>query len=348
MCGIAGKVDFAGPVAEDLLHRMCAAIEHRGPDSRGVFLEDGVGLGVQRLAIIDVVGGDQPIYNEDGSVVVVQNGEIYNYQELREQLIARGHRFATHADTEVIVHLYEEYGDEWSRTSAGCSRSRSGTASARRLFCARDRVGKKPLFWARRAAACGSRRSCARCCRIRSSTARSTRSRSTRTSPIATCRIPLSALQSIRKLPPASTLTVTETGEQIARYWQLDYSRKLDGVSEEELEEQLWEHVKDATRVRLMSDVPLGAFLSGGIDSSAVVAAMAEQMSSPVKTFSIGFRTSTSTSSRTRASWPSGSAPSTTSSSSSRTRSRSCRSSSGTTASRSPTPRRSRASTSPS
>src|SRR3954454_10023209 len=111
MCGIAGKVSLEGPVDPGLVARMCESIEHRGPDSRGAFVEDGVGLGIQRLAIIDLQTGDQPVFNEDGSVVVVLNGEIYNYRELREQLIGAGHTFSTKTDTEVIVHLYEEYGD---------------------------------------------------------------------------------------------------------------------------------------------------------------------------------------------------------------------------------------------
>ena len=289
MCGIAGKVDFAGTVAEELVHRMCTAIEHRGPDSRGVFLDDGVGLGVQRLAIIDVAGGDQPIYNEDGSIVVVQNGEIYNYQELREQLVASGHRFSTHADTEVLVHLYEDYGEEMVPHLRGMFAFAIWDRKRRRLFCARDRVGKKPLFWARS----GSRVWFASELRALLQDPELDRA----VDPLAIAAYlayryvphPLSALQSIRKLPPASTLTVTEDGEEIARYWQLDYTPTRAGVPERELEEQLWEHIKEATRVRLMSEVPLGAFLSGGIDSSAVVAAMAEQMSTPVKTFSIGF-----------------------------------------------------------
>ena len=128
--------------------RCALPIEHRGPDSRGLFLDDGVGLGIQRLRVIDLETGDQPIFNEDGSVVVVLNGEIYNYRELREELARRGHRFATQSDTEVIVHLYEEHGAAASSTCAACSRSRSGTPAERQLLLARDRVGKKPLFYA--------------------------------------------------------------------------------------------------------------------------------------------------------------------------------------------------------
>jgi asparagine synthase (glutamine-hydrolysing) len=289
MCGIAGKIDFAAPVDESLLHRMCATMEHRGPDSRGVFVEDGVGLGIQRLAIIDVAGGNQPIFNEDGTVVVVQNGEIYNFRELREGLIAKGHRFSTHADTEVLVHLYEDHGEKMVSHLRGMFAFAIWDRRRRRLFCARDRVGKKPLFWARS----GTRVWFASEIRALLEDPELDRT----IDPLAIAAYlayryvphPLSALQVIRKLPPASTLTVTETGERIDRYWRLDYSKKVDATPVDELEEQLWAHIMDATRVRLMSEVPLGAFLSGGIDSSAVVAAMAQQMSAPVKTFSIGF-----------------------------------------------------------
>src|SRR5437588_7498122 len=112
MCGIAGKIDFGGPVEAALLHRMCAAREHRGPESLGIYARDGAGLGIRRLAIIDVVGGDQPIFNEDGTVLVVMNGEIYNFPSLREELLQRGHHFSTHSDAEVLVHLYEEHGED--------------------------------------------------------------------------------------------------------------------------------------------------------------------------------------------------------------------------------------------
>src|SRR5947199_6505294 len=149
MCGIAGIVSFEGPIESSLLDCMCAVMEHRGPDSRGVFVENGVGLGVQRLAIIDVAGGDQPIFNEDGSVAVVLNGEIYNFEELRKQLIRRGHRLSSHADTEVLVHLYEDYGEGMVRHLQGMFAFAIWDGRRRRLFCARDRVGKKPLLWAR-------------------------------------------------------------------------------------------------------------------------------------------------------------------------------------------------------
>src|SRR5438552_17591986 len=150
MCGIAGKLSRGQQVDPELVARMCSVIEHRGPDSRGTFVDDGVGLGIQRLAIIDLQTGDQPIYNEDGSVVVVLNGEIYNYVELREGLEARGHRFATRSDTEVIVHLYEDHGDDCVEHLRGMFAFALWDRKRRRLLCGRDRVGKKPLFYATR------------------------------------------------------------------------------------------------------------------------------------------------------------------------------------------------------
>jgi asparagine synthase (glutamine-hydrolysing) len=289
MCGIAGKIDFDGAVDSGLLHRMCAVMEHRGPDSRGVFVENGVGLGVQRLAIIDVAGGNQPIFNEDRTVAVVLNGEIYNFEQLRERLIRGGHRFSSRADTEVLVHLYEEYGEEMVTHLRGMFAFAIWDRRRRQLFCARDRVGKKPLFWARRG------RQFWFASEVRALLQDQEIDREVDHSALMAYLAyryvphPLSAFSGIQKLPPASTLTVTERGERIGRYWSLDYSNKLSDVRAEELEERLWAHIQEATRVRLMSEVPLGAFLSGGIDSSAVVAAMAEQMSEPVKTFSIGF-----------------------------------------------------------
>src|SRR4051794_36527539 len=148
MCGIAGKVSPNQRIDADLLARMCSVIEHRGPDSRGMFLDEGVGLGIQRLAIIDLQTGDQPIFNEDDSVVVVLNGEIYNFVELRAQLERSGHRFRTNTDTEVIVHLYEDHGEECVEHLRGMFAFALWDKRRRRLMLARDRVGKKPLFYA--------------------------------------------------------------------------------------------------------------------------------------------------------------------------------------------------------
>ncbi|MGZ3585160.1 MAG: asparagine synthetase B family protein, partial [Ktedonobacterales bacterium] len=150
MCGIAGKIDFAGRVNPEDIHRMCSAIEHRGPDSGGVWCDDGVAIGMQRLAIIDVEGGHQPIFNEDGSIAVVMNGEVYNFRELRSELIAKGHSFVTRCDTEVLVHLYEEHGERLVEQLRGMFAFAIWDARERQLLLGRDRIGKKPLFVARR------------------------------------------------------------------------------------------------------------------------------------------------------------------------------------------------------
>jgi len=235
MCGIVGKINFSGGVDESILHRMCAVMEHRGPDSLGVYARDGAGLGIRRLAIIDVAGGDQPIFNEDGSVVVVMNGEIYNFQALRDELLKLGHRFSSRSDAEVLVHLYEEHGDEMVHRLRGMFAFAIWDVRARRLFCARDRVGKKPLFWAQRGDTVWF------ASEIRALLEDPAVDRGVDHSAIATYLAlqyvphPLSAFKAIRKLPPACTLTITARGATIRRYWSLDYSAKLEGFTIDEL-----------------------------------------------------------------------------------------------------------------
>ena len=287
MCGIAGKVSAADPVDRHLLERMCSAVEHRGPDSRGVYIQDGVGLGVQRLRVIDLVTGDQPIYNEDRSIVVVQNGEIYNYQRLRSELEQRGHAFATRTDTEVIVHLYEERGVDCVRSLRGMFAFALWDARRQQLLLARDRLGKKPLFYAMKGDTLWF----------------ASEARAILEDPVIERDVdfdavdsflqlqyvphPSSAFAALRKLPPAHTLFWHEGQIRIDRYWRLSY-RSGGIIDQHEAHERLREALLEATSLRLRSDVPLGAFLSGGVDSSAVVAAMANQ-GGRVKTFSIGF-----------------------------------------------------------
>jgi asparagine synthase (glutamine-hydrolysing) len=288
MCGIVGKVSLDGPVEADLLERMCSLVEHRGPDSRGIFVAPGVGLGIQRLAIIDLETGDQPVYNEDRSIVVVLNGEIYNYRELRAELEARGHRLATHGDTEVIAHLYEELGDGCVERLRGMFAFAVWDTRRRRLLLARDRVGKKPLFYAERGGSLwfGSEpRTILEDPRI---------PRDVDFDAVDSflhyqyVPHPRSAFAALRKLPPAHTLAWCDGRVETRRYWKLRYAHKLD-AGEGELHELIRSELLEATRLRMRSDVPLGALLSGGVDSSAVVAAMAKQASGRVKTFSIGF-----------------------------------------------------------
>jgi asparagine synthase (glutamine-hydrolysing) len=289
MCGIAGKLDFTAGVDPALLERMCAAMEHRGPNSRGIWCEGPVGLAIQRLAIIDVAGGDQPIFNEDRTAAVVMNGEIYNFQELREQLLARGHRFATRTDTEVLVHLYEDHGDELVDQLRGMFAFAIWDCRRRRLLLGRDRVGKKPLLIARQGGKLWF--ASEMMALIQDPEIDRTPNAQAIASYLAFQYVPhpLGAFEDVEKLPPGSTLAVTIDGEQQRRYWSLDYGACEPDATVDELEERLRQLIWEATRIRLISEVPLGAFLSGGIDSSAVVAAMADQMSEPVKTFSIGF-----------------------------------------------------------
>ncbi len=291
MCGIAGQVRSDGvPVEEHLIVRMCAAQEHRGPDSRGTHITDSVGLGIQRLRVIDLDTGDQPVYNEDGSIAVVLNGEIYNYAELRTELIRAGHTLVTDGDTEVIAHLYEEHG------IFGCLSRLKGMfafaiwdANNRRLLLARDRIGKKPLFYSFR----GGVLSFASELQALLQDPEVPRD----VDPAAIDAYlafgyvpsPMSAYRAIRKLPPAHVLVFQEGALTIERYWRLDYSSKRQVGDSRELEAEIRHSLREAVGRRLVSDVPIGAFLSGGIDSSAVVAAMAEQSPEPVKTFSIGF-----------------------------------------------------------
>ena len=290
MCGIVGQArSDGGAVDRGSIEAMCAALEHRGPDSRGVHVDDAVGLGIQRLRVIDLETGDQPVYNEDRSVAVVLNGEIYNYRELRERLRANGHRFASDGDTEVIAHLYEEEGPDFVRSLSGMFAIALWDARRQELFVARDRIGKKPLFYAARDGALSF------ASELWALLADSEVSREV--DPVALDRFltytyvpaPYSAFRGARKLPPGSLLRWRNGALSIERYWRPSFGPKLEVGSEAEAGELVRDAVREAVRRRLVADVPLGAFLSGGVDSTAVLAAMAELSSAPVKTFSIGF-----------------------------------------------------------
>jgi asparagine synthase (glutamine-hydrolysing) len=288
MCGIAGKVSRRGHVDRSVIEQMCDVIEHRGPDSRGVFLDRNVGLGVQRLAVIDLESGDQPIFNEDRSIVVVLNGEIYNYRELRSSLLDAGHRFSSHSDTEVIVHLYEDMGDKCVEMLRGMFAFALWDIQRQRLLLARDRIGKKPLYFsfdgtnlwfASEAKAILQDPSVSRGVDYSAIDAF-----------LHYQHVPnaQSAFAALSRLPPAHTLVFDERGIARTRYWKLSYADQVH-QSDEESCELIREQLLEATRLRLRSDVPVGAFLSGGVDSAAVVASMAQQTAGRVKTFTIGF-----------------------------------------------------------
>jgi asparagine synthase (glutamine-hydrolysing) len=291
MCGICGQLcpDRGRTVERELLQRMNSALRHRGPDSEGYYAKDCVGLAISRLAIIDVAGGRQPISNEDGSVVVVFNGEIYNFRELRAELQDAGHRFSTKSDTEVIVHAYEEWGDEALHRFNGMFAIALWDEHRERLLLARDRMGKKPLYWHHSAQGLlwGSEAKA-----ILAASWVERRVNSLALHHYLTLQYipdPLTIFDGVHRLPAAHKLVVERYGApQVSRWWQLKFEPKWK-ISDEEAIERTRAILSAAVERRLISEVPLGAFLSGGLDSSTVVALMAERTSQPVKTFSIGF-----------------------------------------------------------
>jgi len=295
MCGIAGFVDYwdrrQGKPFERgrLLKGMCDVIRHRGPDDDGFLLKDGVALGMRRLSIIDLAGGAQPISGEDGSVTIVFNGEIYNFQELRPELEKRGHTFKTHSDTETIVHAYEEYGPDCANHLRGMFALAIWDDKTRELYIARDRVGKKPLYYTvtqGQTLVFGSE--------IKSILEHPDVQREINLEALDAYLTlgyvpdPLSIFRDIHKLPPGHYLTFSNGRVRTQQYWDFNFETAESRKPEDYLEE-LRELLNESVRLRLISDVPLGAFLSGGIDSSTIVALMARHMNQPVKTFSIGF-----------------------------------------------------------
>jgi len=289
MCGIVGIVgNESKPVDEALLGRMCNAIRHRGPDDDGFYVNGSVGLGMRRLSIIDLKSGQQPIHNQDRTAWIVFNGEIYNYLDLREKLEKLGHEFYTNSDTEAIIHAYDQYGADCPRHLRGMFAFAIWDERTQELFLARDRVGKKPLLYAplNNQLVFASEFSALL---LHPGVSRDVDSDALHHYLSFMCvPAPLTAYRAIRKLEPGHSLRWRKGEIRLERYWQPDFSHKLD-IDETEAGERALEILRDAVRVRLMSEVPLGAFLSGGIDSSAVVALMSEASTGPVKTFSIGF-----------------------------------------------------------
>jgi asparagine synthase (glutamine-hydrolysing) len=293
MCGIAGIIEAQGSPDAALLKQMCGFIAHRGPDGEGFHVSGRAGLGMRRLAIIDVAGGWQPIFNEDNSIWIVFNGEVYNHLDVRATLERAGHSYKTRSDTETILHAYEQYGEDCVQHLRGMFAFAIWDERHQRLFAARDRFGEKPLYYA--VAPDGTLLFASEIEPL-----------------IASGRIPrdidrnalelyltfgyipapYSIYRYIRKLPPASTLT-HKPGEAptISRYWQMQFNPQP--VDARDWQAEFKELLRESVRIRLMSEVPLGAFLSGGLDSSSVVAFMAEAMDRPVKTFTVGLREET-------------------------------------------------------
>jgi len=293
MCGIAGYMAFSRAVDGQAVETMLEQMVHRGPDDYGLYIDSDafpqVALGHRRLSILDLSSaGHQPMSNEDGSLWIVFNGEIYNYEELRKGLLDKGHHFSSATDTETILHLFEEHGPDCVTHLRGMFAFAIWDARHRTLFLARDRVGKKPLYYATVPGGFCFASEIQALYPVQG--INRTLNRTALDLFIAHSYIPspYSIYEEIRKLPPASTLVVEKGQINIQKYWSLDFAPKL-AISFGEAKERLLAHLEDATRIRLCGDVPLGCFLSGGTDSSTIVAMMSKFSSGPVKTFSIGF-----------------------------------------------------------
>ncbi|HET7909608.1 MAG TPA: asparagine synthase (glutamine-hydrolyzing) [Nitrospira sp.] len=291
MCGIAGIVSQKSQSVDvEELRTMCAAMVSRGPDDEGAYVKDGAGLAMRRLSIIDLETGHQPVSNEDGSIWVVLNGEIYNYRQLRSDLERRGHRFATATDTEVIVHLYEEHGADCVQALRGMFAFAIWDRPRRRLMLARDRIGIKPLYYGTAAGRFIFASELKALLQLPEVDRRLNWRALAHLLAYGTTPPDESIVDGIKKLEPGHWLRLDPKREPVVeRYWELRFQPD-ERRSEADTMEQLRGRLRESIRYHLVSDVPVGAFLSGGIDSSAVVASMASMSPTPIKTFSIGFR----------------------------------------------------------
>lgn len=289
MCAICGIINNTGRVNEAVLTKMTDIMDYRGPDERGILVRDGAGLGHRRLKIIDLHTGRQPMSNEDNTLFLVCNGEVYNFADLRQALEKKGHRFKSKSDNEVILHLYEDKGIEALKDIRGMFAFALWDERKKELFLARDRIGKKPLVYSL----------------IPGGIVFASELKSVILHPKISKEIdphavdlfltyqaipsPRTIFKKIKKLQPASYLLWKNGEIKIQRYWDIDFTKKISLGNEEEYSELLWEKLKEATKLRMISDVPLGAFLSGGIDSSTIVGIMSGMSSQKVRTFSVGF-----------------------------------------------------------
>jgi asparagine synthase (glutamine-hydrolysing) len=291
MCGIAGKLNFdsSRPIDPGRLAAMTGVIAHRGPDADGFYCDAGVGLGHRRLSIIDLATGDQPLANEDGTVWVVFNGEIYNFADVRVELEAHGHRFRTHTDTEVIVHAYEQWGERAVERFRGMFAFALWDGRRRRLLLVRDRLGVKPLYYS--AGDAGITFGSEIKALLEDPEVDRTWSAHALDAYLTLCYVPepRTIYANIHKLPAGHYLVAENGRVTVQRYWDLTFTGDGDPAREPEYLERLEALVDESVRLRLVSDVPLGAFLSGGIDSSAVVASMAATSRGRVVTTSVGF-----------------------------------------------------------
>lgn len=293
MCGIAGFISKTNDRRDERaakLDAMCRVITHRGPDEQGTAVTGRVAMGMRRLSIIDLATGQQPIYNTDDTKLIVFNGEIYNYLELKKNLESRGHIFRTNSDTETIIHAYDEYGADCVKHLRGMFAFAIWDSREQSLFMARDRVGKKPLFYTFTAEGefvFGSEMKVL----LTHGGVKRDMDLGALDSYLTFGYIPeeLCIFRGVHKLEPGHFLIFKNDEFRTERYWDFDYSRTPLDEPEEKIAGDLLDELRDAVKVRLISEVPLGAFLSGGVDSSAIVGLMSQVMDKPVKTFSIGF-----------------------------------------------------------
>jgi asparagine synthase (glutamine-hydrolysing) len=290
MCGIAGILNFKGAeVSAELLQQMIRMIRHRGPDASGVYTAGQVGLGHARLSIIDLSGGQQPMSNADQSLWITFNGEIFNYVELREELIQKGYQFATHSDTEVILHMYEDKGEECVRFLNGQWAFAIWDAKRQKLFLSRDRAGVRPLFY------CQTTGAFVFASEIKSIFVHPTVERNIDVGALDQvftywCTVPPQTMfKGIQELPPAHSMVIENGKLRVWPYWSLDYSTVNNKMSEEDCADQLLQLLNDATKLRLRSDVPVGAYLSGGLDSTVITALIQQCSKTKLKTFSVTF-----------------------------------------------------------
>lgn len=290
MCGISGIIDQRLPdtVILKKVKAMMHSMEHRGPDESGTFIRNGIGLGHQRLSIIGIEGGRQPIFNEDRSICIVYNGEIYNFKDVKEELISRGHIFTTQTDTEVIVHAYEEFGDDCIDNLRGMFAFAIWDERKKRLFIARDRLGIKPLYYIHR------NKIFAFASEIKAFFV------SQVLEPLVNIQAldsyitlnyvlgPETAFKEVQKLPPGHYLVFENDDLKINKYWDF-HDIKKTALPLQDCIERLNQHLKESVKIHLMSEVPLGVFLSGGLDSSLTVGVMSELSTRPIKTFTVGY-----------------------------------------------------------
>jgi asparagine synthase (glutamine-hydrolysing) len=292
MCGIAGIVEFGRDVRADTsaLREMCRVMAHRGPDDEGFYTDGCLGIGMRRLSIVDLATGHQPISNEDGSLWIVFNGEIYNHQALREQLVARGHRYSTHSDTETIVHAFEDYSADCVQHLRGMFAFAIWNRNTKTLFIARDRLGIKPLYYKLTPERLLFGSEIKVVLAHGSVCAEFNRSALPEFLAFGYLSGEETFYASIRKLPPGHTLTIGPAGKaEIGQYWDLDASEPHESRDPDYYVRAYRDLIEGAVQSHLMSDVPLGVFLSGGLDSSAVAALMTKIRREPIETFSVGY-----------------------------------------------------------